>query len=137
MKNFLLLFAIAITLFSCGKDKPEETPQPVSKDGLLEIQYTSTVDGYSEITLVNKTSHETNREYTTSTGTSINYNTSVALRGGQTFRINIRTIPTSGANYFSGNYTIKVIYNGTVLLNESYYNNSGLYGKDIILPFIN
>lgn len=138
MKNIYFLFVFAIFFISCKKDK-EEDPQPVSKDGVLEIEYTATLGsgGYSEISLVNKTTYELPRTYTTPTNTTANYTTSVSLKGNQKFEIIIHTYRTSGATSFTGNYTIKASFDGTELLNESYSNSNGSYSKEITLPFKN
>jgi hypothetical protein len=134
MKNFLLLFVFIITIISC-KDK-DETPQPISKDGILEIEYTATIGGggSSELTLVNKTNYEPNQVFKTDTSTSISYTINKTIKGGQNFRLLIRTKNINDATSFTGNYNIKATFDGKEITNISYVNLTS-YGMDIIVPF--
>ncbi len=128
MKNIIFLLLIVIS-FSCKK----EDPKPISKSAPLLIEFTG--NDSSPIYCKLNCSVITPGNRSTDTANTVTYTINQDIRGDQSMIFSSIGYDQTGYKLVYGSYDVKVTYNGQVLFEHHFTNNSGV-GCTVKLPFV-
>jgi hypothetical protein len=130
MKNlYLLLFVL---LFACK----EKEVKPESKSAPLLIEFTANYSSPIYCNLFLSPLGDNSEYFTTDTSNNVVYAIDKPqFKGGRTINFGSTAHFSTGQTMVYGNYSIKVTYNGQVLANQNFINNSGV-SVNVALPTI-